>query len=91
MTPDRHTELTAHVRTCLKRADIKASVRKLKVCGSYVISVTVPKYGMEFTPDQQRRIREIGKNNGFTSVQGIEIDLDRMTDPYNIEFYLNPL
>jgi hypothetical protein len=41
---------------------------------------------VEFTEEEQREIRLIAKVNGLTHAQGLEIDIDQMTDPMQHTF-----
>jgi len=84
-----HKELTAHIRNRIKAAGIKAKVRMIDGnAGAKVIQVNVPEYGMEFSHAEQREIRLIAQVNKLTLVRGMEIDLDRMTDPHSFDFYM---
>jgi len=57
------------------------------MCGDS-IKVSVPAYGLEFSDDEQRSIRFIAKCNRLTRTSGAEIDVERMTDPFEMEFHL---
>jgi len=84
-----HKEMTKHIRTCIKRHNIKALVRIIKTCGDKVIQVNTPKYGVEFTEQEQREIRHIAINNNLTWVRGLPIDAEQMTNPSSFNFYYN--
>ena len=47
-----HKEMTAHIRSRIKAAGIKARVRMM----SGGIQVYTPKYGVEFSEEEQRTI-----------------------------------
>ena len=83
-----HLELTATVRKNIKAAGVKARCRKMFICGCEIIQVYTVKHGMEFTHDDQRKIKLIATSHGLTGVRGIKIDVERMTDPQLFEFYL---
>ena len=83
-----HKEMTAHIRNRIKVAGIKARVRMQDCCGSKVLQVNAPAYGVEFTNEQQQTIRHIAKCNGLTWVRGAEIDVERMTNPHDFNFYM---
>ena len=79
---------TKHIRGRIKAAGIKA-----KVCiapGGGVLQVNTPVYGVDFSEDAQRQIRLIAKCNGLSWVQGMEIDIEQMTNPNNFNFYPLP-
>lgn len=81
-------QTTQQIRNRIKVAGIKASVRMITPTGCQVIQVSAPSYGVEFTANEQRRIRMIAKVNGCTWVQGMEIDINQNTNPDNFEFHV---
>ena len=81
-----HKEMTKHIRSRIAASGIAARVKMADFCGQPVIVVCVPAYGIEFTEAQQREIRTIAKVNRLTSARGMEIDVDRMTDPAQVNF-----
>ena len=81
-------ETAKQIRSRIKIAGIKASVRMITPTGCQVIQVSVPAYDIEFNADEQRRIRLIAKVNGLTWVQGMEIDIDQNTNPSDFNFYV---
>jgi hypothetical protein len=85
-----HKEMTARIRNRIKQAGVKAKVSMQDICGSAVIYVRVPSYGITFSDEEQRTIRFIAKVNKLTWVQGQEIDVDRMTDPEGMKFFTAP-
>lgn len=83
-----HKEMTAHIRTCIKRHGVKALVRKQDGLGNdKIIQVNAPKYGIEFSEQAQREIRQIAVNNGLTLVMNMPIVVDQMTNPCAFNFY----
>lgn len=87
--PLNHKEMTAHLRKRIAVAGIQARVRMQESCGCLVIQVFVPAYEINFTEDEQRTIRQIAVVNGLTWVQGVPIDVERMTDPKQFDFYFH--
>jgi len=81
------TEVAKDIRTELKAAGIKASCR-VQPGTRNVVQISVPKYGLRFTDDEQRTIRTMAVERGLTWVRGLPIDVDRMTDPHEMNFYL---
>ena len=83
-------EMTAHIRDRIKAAGIKAKVRKLDETPTMggVIQINVPTYEAEFSEHEQRSIRGLAATNGLTMVRGQPIDVERMTDPKTMSFYL---
>lgn len=86
---DCRKEMTAHLRARIAASGIKARVRMAPGAYSKSIQVFPPAYEIEFTHDEQRTIRTIAKSNKLTFVCGIEIDIERMTDPHGMEFHLS--
>lgn len=82
-----HKEMTKHIRTCIKRHNIKALIRMQTICGDKIIQVNATEYGKEFTEQEQRDIREIATHNNLTWVKGLEIDTEQMTNPFDFNFY----
>jgi hypothetical protein len=81
-----HKELTKHLRKRLAKSGIKARCSMYDSCGAKWIKVSVPAFDVEFTEEEQREIRLIAKVNGLTHAQGLEIDIDQMTDPMQHTF-----
>jgi hypothetical protein len=69
-----HAEITKHIRSRIKKAGIKASVRKITICGTPRVSVSVASYNQNFTLDEQKMINRIARVNGATLIRGIEIE-----------------
>jgi hypothetical protein len=86
-TINTHTETVAHLRKLVSKEGIKARVRKL-VASTSGIQVFPTAYGIEFTEAEQRFIRNVAKINGLTLVRGMEIDVERMTDPHGMTFHI---
>lgn len=83
-----HKELTAHIRNRIKAAGIKAKCKMQEYNGCQVISIDVPEYNAEFSEEEQRQIRLIAKCNKLTFARGMEIDMERMTNPKEFKFFL---
>ena len=85
-----HAEITKHIRSRIKKAGIKASVRKMIICGTPRVSVSVASYDQNFTLNEQKIISRIARVNGATLVRGIEIE---ETVPFGneIEFFWDHL
>ena len=81
-----HKEMTSHIRTRVAASGIKARVMMRNYCGVRGIAVVVPAYEIQFTESEQRGIRLIAKVNGLTRARGMEIDIERMTDPSQVNF-----
>jgi hypothetical protein len=79
------TQQTAHIRSRIKHAGIKARVRIAP--GGGALQVVAPAADAKFSADEQRQIQLIAKCNGFTFVRGLEIDLERTTNPHCFSFY----
>jgi hypothetical protein len=81
------TEMTANIRRCIREAGIKANIRNLP---GHDLGIQVYTTGphVEFTEAEQRQIRQIAVNNGLTAVRGLPIDIERMTDPHSMNFYM---
>lgn len=84
-----HKEMTQHIRNRIKAAGIKARCKMQDGCsGNRVIYVFAPAYGVEFSEADQRTVRLIAKTNRLTWVQGMEINLEQMTNPNEFHFYM---
>ena len=83
-----HQEATNQFRAALKGAGVSCNVRKQVICGSQSIQVNVKQYGDEFSSADQRTTRALAVEFGFTQVRGLEIDVDRDTDPFSHNFYV---
>lgn len=81
-----HKEMTAHIRKRIKAAGIKAKVRMWH--GGH-IQVNASAYGIEFTEEEQREIRHIAICNKLTWVRDLPIDVNKMTNPHDFNFYYN--
>lgn len=80
-------ELTKHLRNRIKVAGLQARVRQLPA-SSTGIQVFPVAYGVEFSTEEQRQIRLIAQVNKLTLVRGMEIDVERNTDPHGMEFHV---
>jgi hypothetical protein len=81
------TELAKSLRAQLKTAGINARCRVAP--GSRDIGeVFVPQFSMTFTDHEQRSIRTIAVEHGLTWVRGLPINVDQMTNPHDMNFYL---
>lgn len=83
---DTLKSLTKHVRGRIRHEGIKARVR-MSLAGCKSIQVDVPEFGLEFTPEQQRKIRIIAQVNRLTWARGLPIDIEQMTNPAHFEFW----
>lgn len=83
-----HKEMAKHMRNLIKREGINARVKMNKACGYSYITVCVPEYNVQFTDEEQRKIRFIADCNKLTCIRGVKIDVNRMTDPMQIDFYM---
>jgi len=81
-----HKEMTSHIRTRVAASGIKARVMMRNYCGVRGIAVVTPAYEIQFTESEQREIRLIAKVNGLTRARGMEIDIELMTDPTQVNF-----
>lgn len=81
------TEVAKLIRAELKTAGIKARCR-VAPGATDSIQVFVPKFDARFAEDEQRAIRTMAVGHGLTWVRGLPIDVDRMTDPSEMTFYL---
>lgn len=81
-------EMTAHIRRRIKQARIKVRCKGYMSCGNFVIRIDVPAYELEFSEEEQKKIRTIAQVNHLTWVQGMEIDVMRMTNPKEFVFYV---
>lgn len=73
---NRHKEVTAHIRNCLKREKIPARVRMFNSCGVEWIQVFVTAHDKFWTDEQRRMIAHIAKCNNLCYVRRMEIDVD---------------
>lgn len=80
-------DVAEKIRKELKIKNIKAKVRISPGGGS--VQVNAPAYGVHFSEEDQRQIKTIAKSSGLTLVRGLEINIDRMTNPETFEFYLS--
>ena len=83
-----HKEITASVRKGIKDIGIKALVKMDVSCGSRYVRIDVPKYGLEFSVDEQQKIKRIAIAHSLTFVRGIPICIDQNTDPYSFNLYI---
>lgn len=81
-------EMTKHIRTVLSVEGITARVRLIPG-GKKGMQVFPTSYEAKFSEEEQKKIRTIAKANHLTLVRGIEIVIDRMTDPNGMEFYFS--
>lgn len=83
-------DVAKHVRSELKRMGIPVNIRTYpRTRDATANLVMFPKAAsVKFSEDEQRKIRTLAKGLGLTKVGGIEIDIERMTDPQAIAFYL---
>jgi hypothetical protein len=86
VAPLTHKEMAAHIRKRIKVAGIKARVQMREACGDQYIQVFGVTFDAEFTDQEQREIRQIAKTNGLTLAQGMEIDVEQMTNSKTFEF-----
>lgn len=83
-----HKEMTAHIRSRIKAAGIKAKVRMINSCGHEYIQVNTPTFESRFNEDEQRSVRLIAIVNKLTLVRGLPIVLEQMTDANGFEFLM---
>lgn len=81
------TDVAKTFRAELKTVGIKARCRVVPGTRN-AVQIFVPEYGLRFTDDEQRTIRTMAVNLGLTRVRGLPIDVERMTDPHEMNFYL---
>jgi hypothetical protein len=81
------TEMTAGIRSRVKANGIKARVGKFDN-GDPHFRVWPIRNEVLFTEAEQRTILNIAKNNGLTFVRGLEIDVDQITFPNGMVFYM---
>lgn len=85
--PLTHKQMTQHLRNRIKHAGIKARVQMKEFCGGLWIDVIGATYEQDFTEEEQRTIRAIAKHNcGLTWAQGMEIDVEQMTNLKQFKF-----
>ena len=87
MAFDSNKHLAKHFRHLLKREGIKARCRCLPNSKTAIQVFTIA-HDVKFSEDEQRMIRFMAKCNKLTLTRGLEIDVDRMTDPNGMEFHL---
>ncbi|WP_158881947.1 hypothetical protein [Amycolatopsis anabasis] len=80
-------EVAATIRAELKRLGIKARCR-VAPGAKDIVQVYVPKFDQEFTEVEQRAIRSLGVELGLTWVRGLPINVEQMTNPHDMNFYL---
>jgi hypothetical protein len=80
-------QLAAHVRGRLKHYGIKAKC-SITPGGHDSIRISVPTLDVRFTDAEQRQIKIIGQVCNLTRVYGTPIDLERMTDPWELVLHL---
>lgn len=78
-------QMTAHIRSRINAAGIKARVR---FWPDGQIQVFAPAYGIEFTESEQRAIRHIAVCNRLTWIRGQQIDVEAMTNPSVFNFHM---
>ncbi len=83
-----HKEMTAHIRTRIKKAGIKASVSKYTSCGVNWVRVAVCTHDGEFTPLEQAAIKIIAQSNKLTLAQGLPIIIENSTNPQQFNFVM---
>lgn len=81
-------EITAHIRKRIKHEKIKARVYMSPTGSAHFIGVCPPAPGIEFSEHEQRTIRHIAKCNRLTWIRGMEIDVERMTNPFGMHFHM---
>ena len=81
-----HKDITGHIRSRVKIAGIKARVTMSDACGQPVVHVFTIGPDVSFTEAEQREIRHIAKCCKLTKAKGLEIDVERMTDPHGMRF-----
>lgn len=83
-----YKEVTKHIRNRIAASGINARVLMKRYCGSETIHIVTPGAGFEikFTESEQREIRLIAKLNGLTLTRGMEINIERMTNPDEFVF-----
>ena len=82
-----HKEMTAHIRNRLSAAGIKARCKMQEYCGSQVIAIDVPKFGVEFTATEQTAMVNIVNANRLTFVRGLPVVNDG-TMTFGGKFYM---
>jgi len=86
VAPLTHKEMTAHVRSRIKKANIAARVQMNESCGVLWIQIFGATFEAEFNEQEQRTIRQIAKTSGLTLAQGMEIDVEQMTNAKSFQF-----
>lgn len=85
-----HKEIVMHIRKRIKREKINAHCSKYESCGYLWVKISGATPEQRFTETEQKTLRTIAKTNGLTRAQGMEIDLERMTDPQQITLLFTP-
>lgn len=85
LTAESLTERAAVMRDRVKQAGIKARVRVAP--GGGEVQVFPPKYGIEFTDQEQETIATIAVELGYTFVRKQPIDPKRYTNPHGFNLY----
>ncbi|MEV4127086.1 hypothetical protein [Nocardia sp. NPDC049707] len=80
-------DTAAAIRAQLKNQGIKARCR-VSPGDKECVQVYTPVFEINFTEDEQRTIRTVAADMGLTKVYGYPIDIERMTDPRQMDFYL---
>lgn len=78
-------EMTAHLRSRIKAAGVKARVR---FWPNGQIQVFAPAYGVQFTEEEQRAVRHIAVCNRLTWIRAQPISVEQMTNPDEFSFYM---
>lgn len=72
---ENHTLLTAHIRESIKAQGIKARVNK-QAGSAKAINIETPTFESSFTHAEQKKILQIGLDNGLTHAMGTPIDVN---------------
>ena len=84
------TNTQQQFRNFFKENNIKAKVRKVsRGKQNLEIMIDTIKYGLEFTEEEQFKIRSFAVSIGATWVRNLPIDVNRHTDPYDFNFHFN--
>jgi len=87
-----HKEMTAHIRSRIKSAGIKARVIGQRICGENRITIATPSYEARFTSKELRDIAIIASANRLTMVMGVAINIntiDQLTAANEFVFIYN--
>lgn len=87
-----HKEMTAHIRSLIKRDKIPARVSMFDTCGIRYIRVSVVAHDARWTADQLRRIAFLADCNNLTGARAAKINTAheaQLTDKmqFNFEFH----